>query len=307
MTIPRIAPYPLPQATELPQNRVRWRPHPQRAALLIHDMQEYFLDFYDRSAHPIPELIAQVERLRQAAYQLAIPVIYTAQPAQQSAAERGLLNDLWGPGLTALPESDGRAAIAAPLAPGADDTVLVKWRYSAFQRSPLQQLLEQQGRDQLIICGVYAHIGCQATAVDAFMRDIQPFLVADACADFSAPHQQQALNYVAQRCGVTLSLADLLQQLQAPQGEGRWSFDTLRQRVAGLLQIPATDLQGGDNLLDWGLDSIRTMTLMNGWQRLGAAIELPELAEAMTLDAWWQLLQQRLPARHLAEVPHGAT
>ena len=94
--------------------------------------------------------------------------------------------------------------------------MLVKWRYSAFQRSTFAEQLAAQGRDQLLISGVYAHIGCQATAVEAFMRDIRPFLVADAVADFSRDRHLQACEYVAQRCGAVTTTADALAALSAP-------------------------------------------------------------------------------------------
>jgi bifunctional isochorismate lyase / aryl carrier protein len=55
----------------------------------------------------------------------------------------------------------------------------------------------ERGRDQLVGTGVYAHIGCQATAVEAFMRDVRAFLVADAVAEFSRRHHDQACEYVA--------------------------------------------------------------------------------------------------------------
>jgi bifunctional isochorismate lyase/aryl carrier protein len=71
-------------------------------------------------------------------------------------------------------------------------------------------MLKESGRDQLIITGVYAHIGCMTTATDAFMRDIKPFFVADALADFSREEHLMSLKYVAGRCGRVVMTEELL-------------------------------------------------------------------------------------------------
>ncbi|THF55623.1 isochorismatase family protein [Pseudothauera rhizosphaerae] len=285
MAIPKIASYPMPAQGW--NNRVLWQPEARRAALLVHDMQDYFLDFYDRERAPVPELLANVRRLLDLARELGMPVIYTAQSPAQTPAERGLLQDMWGPGLTARPQ---RKDIAAELAPQPQDVVLDKWRYSAFQRSPLLELLRGQGRDQLIVCGIYAHIGCMATACEAFMSDIQPFFAADALADFSAQEHEMALRYVSQRCGVTLptqALVDGLRpRLPASPGE-------LRQIVADSLKIAAADPGEDESLLDWGLDSIRIMALLETWRRAGLDVDFMALAGQPTLAAWWALLNRR--------------
>ena len=132
MSIPKIASYAMPVASAMPPNRVAWTPDPARAVLLIHDMQDYFLDFYDSQAAPIPTLIAHIASLRKACDAAGVPVVYTAQPPRQTAQQRGLLQEWWGPGLTTQPE---RASVVAALAPRAQDTVLTKWRYSAFVNS----------------------------------------------------------------------------------------------------------------------------------------------------------------------------
>jgi len=65
---------------------------------------------------------------------------------------------------------------------------------------------------------VYAHIGCLTTALEAFMRDIQPFMVADALADFSEEEHRIACEYASGRCARVLNTADVLADLHAAEG-----------------------------------------------------------------------------------------
>ncbi|WP_189115030.1 isochorismatase family protein [Pilimelia terevasa] len=215
MSLPKIPPYPLPTRAELPRARVGWRPDPSRAALLVHDAQRYFLAPY--AGDPIPAVLRNAAALAAAARLAGVPVLYTAQPGRQAPGDRGLLTDMWGPGIGAVVDADpGAADIVDALAPAPGDAVLPKWRYSAFQRSDLAERLAAAGRDQLLVTGVYAHIGIQATAVEAFMRDVQPFLVADAIADFSRERHDETLAYVARTCGGVVVAADALAALSAP-------------------------------------------------------------------------------------------
>ncbi|MFD0774154.1 isochorismatase family protein [Streptomonospora algeriensis] len=202
MPLPHIEPYELPTPAELPPNRADWRPDPARAALLIHDMQRYFLSPYRPGAQPLAGALANIAALGERARAAGVPVVYTAKPGGMAPEDRGLERDFWGAGMRAAPD---QSDIAAALRPREGDVLVTKRRYSAFVGTDLAERLEHLGRDQLLVTGVYAHIGCLLTAADAFMRDVQPFLVADATADFSAEDHRYALRYVAQRCGVALS------------------------------------------------------------------------------------------------------
>ncbi|KMS80877.1 isochorismatase family protein [Prauserella rugosa] len=215
LSLPKIEPYRLPTSDELPSGRVDWRLDASRAALLVHDMQRYFLRPF--AGAPVPDVIANIAALVDKCHERGVPVYYTAQPAKPPQGERGLQTDFWGEGMRAHVDADpGVADVVDELAPSDADTVLVKWRYSAFQRSDFAERLAAQGRDQLMITGVYAHIGCQATAQEAFMRDVRPFLVADAVADFSRERHDQACAYVAGVCGSVVDTAAAKDALTAP-------------------------------------------------------------------------------------------
>ncbi|MFE9121637.1 isochorismatase family protein [Streptomyces sp. NPDC007172] len=202
--IPPIESYALPTPGELPANTVHWTIDPDRAVLLVHDMQRYFLKPFPDPTRS--ELVANAALLRRWSAAHGVPVAYTTQPGGMDDEQRGLLKDFWGPGMRADPAD---REVVDELAPGPGDWRLTKWRYSAFFRSDLLDRMRASGRDQLIVCGVYAHVGVLMSAAEAFTHDIQPFLVADAVADFSAEYHHLALRYAAERCAAVLTAKEV--------------------------------------------------------------------------------------------------
>jgi isochorismate hydrolase len=200
--LPAVTAYDLPA---VPENVARWGLDAERAVLLIHDLQSYFLAPFPASFQS--GLVRNVAVLRERCAKAGVPVAYTAQPGRMADEDRGLLRDFWGPGMR-TEETD--RAIVPEVAPARQDWVFTKWRYSAFFRSGLLDRMAAAGRDQLIVCGVYAHVGVLMTALDAFTHDIQPFLVADALGDFSADYHKLALDYAAERCAMVLTVAEVL-------------------------------------------------------------------------------------------------
>jgi trans-2,3-dihydro-3-hydroxyanthranilic acid synthase len=204
--LPTIEPYSMPTVGELPGNTADWVIDPDRAALLIHDMQRYFLDPIPAQG-PRDELIANATLVRDRCAAAGVPIGYTMQPGRMTEEQRGLLKDFWGAGMRTDPAD---RLVVPPLTPRADDWMFVKWRYSAFHRSDLLARMREHGRDQLIICGVYAHVGVLMSAVDAYTSDIETFVVGDAVADFSAAYHRMALTYAAQRCAMVVSAKEVL-------------------------------------------------------------------------------------------------
>ena len=210
MAIPVIEPYPMPAEHELPVNTATWTIDPARALLLVHDMQNYFLNPFPTGHAPTTDLVSNTALLARRCRAVGVPVSYSVQPGGMSDEQRGLLKDFWGAGMSTAPQHQQVVASLTPVEP---DVVLDKWRPSAFCRTDLHALLRELGRDQLVICGVYASIGVLMTAHEGFSLDIQTFVVADAVADFSLDQHRMALDYVATRCSVTLSTRSALAML----------------------------------------------------------------------------------------------
>lgn len=292
MSIPKIPNYELPTNTDFPENKTDWDIDPKRAVLLVHDMQEYFVNFYQADKSPMCDVIENIQQLKSSAKAQGIPVVYTAQPANQDPKDRALLTDFWGTGL-----DDQFTNVIADLAPQSDDIQYTKWRYSAFKRTPLLDYMRKNNKDQLIICGIYGHIGILATALDAFMMDVKPFLIADAMADFTKYDHEFAMKYIASRCGNVKPLTLAIDEIQSHQHEkvstNNLTLESMQQDIAEILLVPLEEVELDENLTFLGLDSIRAMALHEKWLKQGANVAFKELIKTVTLKDWWQTISEQ--------------
>lgn len=298
MTLPADIDYsaPVPPLAELPASRAPWRLEASRAALLVHDLQAYFLRPFAPACPALELALASIGRLLRAARAAGMPVIYTAQAGDQEPGTRGLQGDLWGPGMTADPTD---TAVVATLAPEPGDAVLAKHRYTAFAGNQLDDLLRERGRDQLVLTGVYAHIGITATAYDAFTRDVQPFVIADAVADLGAEHHARALAQIAACTGVVTTTADVLAALTPPTppvdaGVPAGSDEVLRDILAGFLDpadVALAFARPDSDLFGLGLDSLRAFDLLDQLADEGVQVDFA----AFTVEPTVAFLSRQLP------------
>lgn len=204
--IPDIEPYIMPSSHEFPENIAKWQIDPEKAVLLVHDMQQFFLRKLP-TPDPKDTLLSNAVALRKWCVSHDIPVAYTCQSGDMTEQQRGLLKSFWGSGMKAEPVDK---QVTDELYPAPKDWIFDKWRYSAFYNSNLLKCIRDAGCNQLIICGVYAHIGILATAIEAFSHDIETFLVGDAVADFSKTHHMMALSYASRCCAVVASTHEII-------------------------------------------------------------------------------------------------
>lgn len=151
-----------------------------RAALLVLDMQRYFLDPDSHAFVPsAPAIVAVIERLAVRFRDAGRPVIATRHV--NTPEDAGMMGEWWGdlirPG-TPQAQLDERIESLAT-------EVVEKTRYDAFHGSRLAELLDAQGIRQLVITGVMTHLCVETTARAAFVRDFAVFVPADATATYN--------------------------------------------------------------------------------------------------------------------------
>jgi nicotinamidase-related amidase len=137
-----------------------------------------------------PTLARAIELAREA----DVPVIYVNDD-----------RDRWDSDAPALvrdaAEGPGGDVVRA-LLPQAKDHVLLKHRYSAFDHTALELLLEARSVERVLVVGA-ATEGCVVqTALDAREHGLKATILADACATTDPDLEQTALRYARDVGGI---------------------------------------------------------------------------------------------------------
>lgn len=189
---------------------------PKESALLVIDMQNYFLDVKSHAYLPQSKYIIQNVKLLINAYRKRkLPIIFTRH-AVKNADEEGIMGKWWGGSLF-----DGTyfAEIYNELKPQDFETVLRKTKYSAFQKTNLEEILKKSGVKTVIITGVMTHLCCETTAREAFMKDFLVYFIVDATATVSLELHLCSLKTLSHGFAIPILTSELLEELKSAKNQ----------------------------------------------------------------------------------------
>ena len=160
-----------------PFNTHKMQLNRDKAALLVIDMQTFFLDpaspsFTCGGLAILPNLIKVIRAFRQAGR----PVIFTRHVHHPDHLDAGIMGWWWqGMCLEGSQESE----VHQDISPERNEKVIFKHRYSAFYNTDLETVLRCLKVEDIVIAGIMTNMCCESTARDAYYRDYRVFLPAD--------------------------------------------------------------------------------------------------------------------------------
>lgn len=191
--------------------------HREHSALLVVDMQRFFLEptspsFTCGGPAVLPTIKRMVEGFRTAGR----PVIYTRHVHHPDGIDAGILG-WWWQGMCL--EGSAESELHPDIAPLPGEKVVLKHRYSAFYNTDLETVLRCQQIEDLVICGVMTNMCCESTARDAYFRDFRVFFPADASGSINEEMHLASLLNLAFGFAYVTDAARVLRDLARDSGE----------------------------------------------------------------------------------------
>ncbi len=183
---------------------------PERSALLVLDMQAYFVDTGSRALIPsAPDIVEDVSKLAGAFEAVGAPAVFTRHIDVKGDA--GMMERWWG-GL--ICREDPLSEICHELRSGSRE-VLDKAKYDAFLGTGLDERLRGANVERLVIAGVMTHLCVETTVRAAFMREYEVYVAVDATTTYNRELFEGSLRAMAHGFAVPVSSRSILEAFEA--------------------------------------------------------------------------------------------
>jgi nicotinamidase-related amidase len=159
--------------------------NPEHTALLVIDMQDYFLDKKSHAYLASSEaIIPGINDLISTFNKYKMPVIFTQH--ENTEDDAGELLNWWGDYIVkGEPDSGINNAVSIP-----NMKVIKKTQYDAFYNTDLEKTLRKKNVQNVIVTGVMTHLCCETTIRSAFVRGFGCIFPIDGTASQNIEHHK---------------------------------------------------------------------------------------------------------------------
>jgi isochorismate hydrolase len=179
-------------------------PIPEKAALLVIDMQSHFREL----AQPVLDNVISIINVCRAT---GVKIFFTRHGHRDPAIQDNMLSTWWG---DLIEYGSDHWMLLEELRADQSETIIEKDRYSAFLGTELDNQLRNLNVEDIVICGVTTNCCCETTARDAFMHDFRVFFVADATGARNEELQLASLKNLAYGFAYVVNTKFICQMLQ---------------------------------------------------------------------------------------------
>lgn len=182
---------------------------PSASALLVLDMQRYFLEESSHAFIPsAPAIVPNILNLIRTFLESRRVVILTRHVSTYE--DSGLMTVWWR---DIINESNPLSEVLPELRLKGIE-ILKKGQYDAFHQTPLQSILRSAEVEQVVITGVMTHLCCETTARSAFVRGFEVFFPVDATATYNIEFHKATLLNLTHGFSTPLLTKDILKAFE---------------------------------------------------------------------------------------------
>jgi gluconolactonase len=195
-----------------------------RCALIIQDLQNdviieggAFADSGSPEHAKEQNVVENVKALAATAREQDVPVIHVHYIVEEGAPGLKLNAPLFEgvKETNALVRGSWGAAAAEGLEPQDGDHVVEKTRMSAWHDTNLESLLEELGRDTVIVTGAWTNMSIEHTSRTGADKGYFMVVPEDGCSTMNADWHNASINYALQNVATVTSCAEVTAALEA--------------------------------------------------------------------------------------------